>query len=297
MEGTHIPVNKSDYGMEEFFKQDKEVEKLIEKLSNQLQKLQEANEESKSVTKASAMKGAGRVTSFSPTASVEDLFQKYMNGHDPGHDFSDAERERILRTLNNIKMRNSHYNPDNDEILGLQQELRAKREELSSLKDQLSKYQPKENEVIRSAHGHLARERLLAQTLERVQQRLSFLYQNDNSLEDSSQQPVVHNYHMALPDQMCNQELLENWKQSQLMLMPTQGESSSNYQKQSVPQIYGWPGSSSNNQGHSHEITELLNNPSNHQMYEQFMNRETTTMPMSMNNMNDIGSIPIDVQR
>ncbi|KAJ0966110.1 hypothetical protein J5N97_027248 [Dioscorea zingiberensis] len=54
--GAHIPVNKSDYGMEEFFKQVKEVEKLMEKLSKQLQKLQEANEESKSVTKASAMK-------------------------------------------------------------------------------------------------------------------------------------------------------------------------------------------------------------------------------------------------
>ncbi|KAJ0964488.1 hypothetical protein J5N97_025626 [Dioscorea zingiberensis] len=54
--GTHIPVNKSNYGMGEFFKQVKEVEKLMEKLSKQLQKLQEANEESKSVTKASAMK-------------------------------------------------------------------------------------------------------------------------------------------------------------------------------------------------------------------------------------------------
>ncbi|KAJ0968132.1 hypothetical protein J5N97_025049 [Dioscorea zingiberensis] len=39
---------------------DKEVEKLMEKLSNQLQKLQEANEESKSVTKASAMKAAAK---------------------------------------------------------------------------------------------------------------------------------------------------------------------------------------------------------------------------------------------
>ncbi|KAJ0964548.1 hypothetical protein J5N97_025686 [Dioscorea zingiberensis] len=37
--GTHIPVNKSNYGMGEFFKQVKEVEKMMEKLSKQLQKL------------------------------------------------------------------------------------------------------------------------------------------------------------------------------------------------------------------------------------------------------------------
>ncbi|KAM0943848.1 putative target SNARE coiled-coil domain, syntaxin domain, syntaxin/epimorphin [Dioscorea sansibarensis] len=54
--GTHIPINKSDYGMEDFFKKVNEVEKLMEKVSKQLQKLQDANEESKSVTKASAMK-------------------------------------------------------------------------------------------------------------------------------------------------------------------------------------------------------------------------------------------------
>ncbi|KAH7675672.1 syntaxin 1B/2/3 protein [Dioscorea alata] len=42
--------------MEDFFKKVNEVEKLMEKVSKQLQKLQDANEESKSVTKASAMK-------------------------------------------------------------------------------------------------------------------------------------------------------------------------------------------------------------------------------------------------
>ncbi|PKU67477.1 syntaxin-132 [Dendrobium catenatum] len=42
--------------MEEFFKQVKEVEELMIKLSDNLKKLQEANEEAKAVTKASAMK-------------------------------------------------------------------------------------------------------------------------------------------------------------------------------------------------------------------------------------------------
>ncbi|PKU65502.1 syntaxin-132 [Dendrobium catenatum] len=53
-----IPVEsiKSDYGMEEFFKKVKEVEDLMEKLTMNLKKLQEANEETKSITKASAMK-------------------------------------------------------------------------------------------------------------------------------------------------------------------------------------------------------------------------------------------------
>lgn len=54
--GTSVSVNTSDLGMEDFFKQVKEIEKLMEKLNKQLQKLQGAHEESKSVTKASAMK-------------------------------------------------------------------------------------------------------------------------------------------------------------------------------------------------------------------------------------------------
>ncbi|XP_072955895.1 syntaxin-132-like [Typha angustifolia] len=55
--GLRMPMNKQDYGMEDFFEQVREIEKLMDELSKSLQKLQEANEESKSVTKASAMKG------------------------------------------------------------------------------------------------------------------------------------------------------------------------------------------------------------------------------------------------
>eukprot|EP00252_Welwitschia_mirabilis_P015225 TRINITY_DN3348_c0_g1_i1.p1 TRINITY_DN3348_c0_g1~~TRINITY_DN3348_c0_g1_i1.p1 ORF type:complete len:309 (+),score=81.75 TRINITY_DN3348_c0_g1_i1:338-1264(+) len=54
--GMSSATNTSDLGMEEFFKRVKDIEKLIDKLTKQLQKLQEAHEESKSVTKASAMK-------------------------------------------------------------------------------------------------------------------------------------------------------------------------------------------------------------------------------------------------
>ncbi|KAL0908061.1 hypothetical protein M5K25_022528 [Dendrobium thyrsiflorum] len=46
----------TDYGMEEFFKQVKQVEELMIKLSNNLKKLQEADEEIKAVTKATTMK-------------------------------------------------------------------------------------------------------------------------------------------------------------------------------------------------------------------------------------------------
>uniref|UniRef100_A0A453BCV2 Syntaxin N-terminal domain-containing protein n=1 Tax=Aegilops tauschii subsp. strangulata TaxID=200361 RepID=A0A453BCV2_AEGTS len=54
--GRQNSKDKSDYGLEDFFKEVKEIEMLLDKMSNIVQKLQEANEESKSVTKASAMK-------------------------------------------------------------------------------------------------------------------------------------------------------------------------------------------------------------------------------------------------
>ncbi|KAL6135270.1 hypothetical protein ACLB2K_067498 [Fragaria x ananassa] len=51
-----IPRSMSDAGMDSFNKQIQEIEKQVEKLSGLLKKLKDANEESKSVTKASAMK-------------------------------------------------------------------------------------------------------------------------------------------------------------------------------------------------------------------------------------------------
>uniref|UniRef100_A0A5B7AVN8 t-SNARE coiled-coil homology domain-containing protein n=1 Tax=Davidia involucrata TaxID=16924 RepID=A0A5B7AVN8_DAVIN len=54
--GTRIPRSNSDLGMEAFNKQIQEVEKQVDKLSGLLKKLMDANEESKSVTKAAAMK-------------------------------------------------------------------------------------------------------------------------------------------------------------------------------------------------------------------------------------------------
>ncbi|KAF8391497.1 hypothetical protein HHK36_023802 [Tetracentron sinense] len=54
--GTRNPTSNSDLGMEAFHKQIREIEKQMDKLSGLLQKLKDANEESKSVTKASTMK-------------------------------------------------------------------------------------------------------------------------------------------------------------------------------------------------------------------------------------------------
>ncbi|KAK6918884.1 Syntaxin, N-terminal domain [Dillenia turbinata] len=54
--GTQFPRSNSDVGMEAFNKQIQEVEKLLDKLSDFLKKLKAANEESKTVTKASSMK-------------------------------------------------------------------------------------------------------------------------------------------------------------------------------------------------------------------------------------------------
>ncbi|KAL6840746.1 hypothetical protein ACP4OV_029610 [Aristida adscensionis] len=54
--GYQNPKDNKDYGLEDFFEEVKEVEMLLDKMSSIVHKLQEANEESKSVTKASAMK-------------------------------------------------------------------------------------------------------------------------------------------------------------------------------------------------------------------------------------------------
>ncbi|XP_059661058.1 syntaxin-132-like [Cornus florida] len=54
--GTRLPRSNSDLGMESFNKQIQEVDKQVDKVSGLLKKLKDANEESKSVTKAAAMK-------------------------------------------------------------------------------------------------------------------------------------------------------------------------------------------------------------------------------------------------
>ncbi|KAG6387002.1 hypothetical protein SASPL_152184 [Salvia splendens] len=54
--GPRLPRSNSDVALESFHKQIQEIEKHVDKLSGLLQNLKEANEESKSVTKASSMK-------------------------------------------------------------------------------------------------------------------------------------------------------------------------------------------------------------------------------------------------
>ncbi|KAL5994333.1 hypothetical protein ACLOJK_024382 [Asimina triloba] len=55
--GTQLPMTSGELGLEGFFKQVQDIDKQIDKLSRLLKKLQDANEESKAVTKAAAMKG------------------------------------------------------------------------------------------------------------------------------------------------------------------------------------------------------------------------------------------------
>jgi syntaxin 1B/2/3 len=54
--GRQVPQTNSDMGMDAFNKQIQEIERQVDKLSGLLKKLKDANEESKAVTKASAMK-------------------------------------------------------------------------------------------------------------------------------------------------------------------------------------------------------------------------------------------------
>ncbi|XP_027068377.2 syntaxin-132-like [Coffea eugenioides] len=54
--GTQQPMNSGELGLDNFFKKVQEIENQYEKLNKLLKKLQDAHEESKAVTKASAMK-------------------------------------------------------------------------------------------------------------------------------------------------------------------------------------------------------------------------------------------------
>ncbi|KAK7816658.1 putative syntaxin-131, partial [Quercus suber] len=59
--GMRVPGSNPDLGMGAFNKQIQETEKQVEKLSGLLKQLKDANEESKAVTKASAMKDIDEV--------------------------------------------------------------------------------------------------------------------------------------------------------------------------------------------------------------------------------------------
>ncbi|KAK1296733.1 hypothetical protein QJS10_CPB15g02167 [Acorus calamus] len=56
IESGPVQMNSAELGLDSFFKQVHDIEKQIEKLSKLLQKLQDANEESKAVVKAASMK-------------------------------------------------------------------------------------------------------------------------------------------------------------------------------------------------------------------------------------------------
>ncbi|KAG4961082.1 hypothetical protein JHK87_037715 [Glycine soja] len=78
IEMGQVPRSNSDMGMEAFNKQIHEADKQIDKLSVLLQKLKEANEESKAVTKASSMKEQGieSVTKASAIKAIKKRMEK-----------------------------------------------------------------------------------------------------------------------------------------------------------------------------------------------------------------------------
>ncbi|XP_031473800.1 syntaxin-132-like [Nymphaea colorata] len=109
--GTQGPTNTADVGMENFFKKVREVEQQIDKISKQLKKLQEANEESKLVTKADAMKAirkrmekdvdeVGRIARIVKTKIEEIDRDNLANRQKPGCGTgSGVERSRTSMTV------------------------------------------------------------------------------------------------------------------------------------------------------------------------------------------------------
>ncbi|CAN6438901.1 unnamed protein product [Victoria cruziana] len=109
--GAQGPTNTTDLGMENFFKKVREVEQQIDKISKQLSKLQEANEESKLVTKADAMKAirkrmekdvdeVGRIARIVKTKIEEIDRDNLANGQKPGcGKGSGVERSRTSMTV------------------------------------------------------------------------------------------------------------------------------------------------------------------------------------------------------
>ncbi|XP_020095131.1 syntaxin-132-like [Ananas comosus] len=109
--GADNSNGKSDYGLEDFFEQVREIEKLMEQQSKHLQKLQEANEESKSVTKASAMKaikqrmekdidGVGRIARTMKTKLEKMDIDNLKNRQKPGCEKgTSVDRSRMSMTI------------------------------------------------------------------------------------------------------------------------------------------------------------------------------------------------------
>ncbi|KAG0481814.1 hypothetical protein HPP92_009898 [Vanilla planifolia] len=100
-----------NYGMDDFYKQVKEVQELMQKLSDNLKKLQGANEETKSVTKASAMKDikkrmdkdideVGKVARAIKTKLQEIDLDNFENRKKPGCEKGTAvDRSRTAMTV------------------------------------------------------------------------------------------------------------------------------------------------------------------------------------------------------
>ncbi|XP_058077385.1 syntaxin-132 [Magnolia sinica] len=109
--GSQLTTTSGELGFEGFFKQVQEIEKQIDKVSKLLKKLQDANEESKAVTKASAMKAikqrmekdvdeVGKIARFAKS-KLEQLDRDNLNNRQkPGCGKGTAvDRSRMSTTL------------------------------------------------------------------------------------------------------------------------------------------------------------------------------------------------------
>ncbi|KAL3532220.1 hypothetical protein ACH5RR_005741 [Cinchona calisaya] len=91
--GLQQPVNSGELGLDNFFKKVQEIEKQYEKLNKLLKKLQDAHEESKAVTKASAMKGIKH-------RMEKDVDENLANRQKPGSGKGSAvDRSRTTTTV------------------------------------------------------------------------------------------------------------------------------------------------------------------------------------------------------
>nr|CAD1819170.1 unnamed protein product [Ananas comosus var. bracteatus] len=105
--GADNSNGKSDYGLEDFFEQVREIEKLMEQISKHLQKLQEANEESKS-RYVSAIKqrmekdidGVGRIARTIKTKLEKMDIDNLKNRQKPGCEKgTSVDRSRMSMTI------------------------------------------------------------------------------------------------------------------------------------------------------------------------------------------------------
>ncbi|KAF3674796.1 hypothetical protein FXO37_06225 [Capsicum annuum] len=125
--GHRFTRSQSDSGIDSFNKQIQEIEKQVDKLSGLLKTLKDANEETKTVTKASAMKGRinaltkkfrdvmtefQTINNLIETGNSEQIFQNAIQG---------MGRGQILSTVEEIQERHDAVKEIERKLLDLHQ--------------------------------------------------------------------------------------------------------------------------------------------------------------------------------